>query len=43
MTIFVQSLSRLYKIDKISLDKLNELLENKKITQEEYDYIISKK
>lgn len=43
MTIFVQSLSRLYKIAKISLDKLNELLENKKITQEEYDYIISKK
>ncbi len=43
MTIFVQSLSRLYKLEKISLDKVKELLNNKKITQEEYDYIISNK
>lgn len=43
MNQFVESLRRLYAIDKIDNLKLNELLTKKKINQQEYDYIISVK
>ena len=42
-TIFVESLYRLYKDNKVSKNKLDELLANKKITQAEHDYVISAK
>ena len=41
MTIFVESLKRLYKNDNSLLEKLKELLNNEKITQDEYDYIVN--
>lgn len=43
MTQFTESLYRLYKDNKINKNKLDELLTNKKITQAEYDYVISAK
>ena len=43
MNQFVQSLARLFKDNKIDNNKLNELLSNKKINKQEYDYIISVK
>lgn len=43
MNQFVESLWRLYKDSKINDAKLNELLMSKKITKQEYDYIISAK
>ena len=43
MNQFVESLSRLYKESKIDDKKLKELLSNKKINKQEYDYIISVK
>jgi len=43
MTQFVESLCRLYLADKIDMEKLNELFISKKITKQEYDYIISEK
>lgn len=43
MNQFVESLCRLYTMDKIDALKLNELLTKKKINQQEYDYIISAK
>ena len=43
MNQFVQSLARLFKDNKIDNKKLNELLSNKKINKQEYDYIISVK
>ena len=42
MTVFVESLKRLYKKDKSLLVKIKELLKNEKITQDEYDYIVNK-
>ena len=42
MTIFVESLKRLYKNDNSLLGKIKELLNNEKITQDEYDYIVNK-
>lgn len=42
MTIFVDSLKRLYKSEKITLSQVKELLNNKKIVEEEYLYIIGK-
>lgn len=42
MTIFVESLKRLYKNDNFLLGKIKELLNNEKITQDEYDYIVNK-
>lgn len=39
MSMFVESVKRLYKDQRISLPKLDELLKNNKITQEEYTYI----
>jgi hypothetical protein len=43
MTQFIESLYRLYYVDKIDNKKLNELLSSKKITKQEYDYIITAK
>ena len=40
---FVESLSRLYKNNKIDKKKLNNLLSLKKISQQEYNYIIKQK
>ena len=42
MTIFVESLKRLHKNDNSLLGKIKELLNNEKITQDEYDYIVNK-
>lgn len=42
-TLFVESLYRLYKDDRINKKQVDELLSNKKINQQEYDYIISAK
>lgn len=43
MNQFIESLRRLYEHEKIDDKKLNELLVNKKINKQEYDYIISVK
>ena len=43
MNQFIESLARLYLVNKINENKLKELLINKKITQQEYDYIAAKK
>ena len=40
MNQFVESLSRLYKENKIDKKKLNNLLSSKKINQTEYNYIL---
>ena len=41
MSPFVESLARLYHANKINIEKINRLLDEKKITQIEYDYICS--
>lgn len=41
MTQFVESLYRLFKNKQIKKEKINELFASKKITQQEYDYIVS--
>jgi hypothetical protein len=38
---FVESLSRLYKSNRINKERLDELLANNKISDEEYNYIVS--
>ena len=43
MNQFVESLYRLYSLDKIDKNQLDKLLANKKINQQEYDYIIAAK
>jgi hypothetical protein len=43
MNQFVNSLYRLYFLDKVNKTHLDKLYMNKKITQQEYDYIISAK
>lgn len=43
MSQFIESLSRLYKNNKISDSTLNKLLSDKKINKQEYEYIISVK
>lgn len=43
MSQFVESLARLYQVNKINENKIKELLTTKKINQQEYDYIISAK
>lgn len=43
MNQFVESLSRLYKDNKIDKKKLNSLLSSKKINQTEYNYILKQK
>lgn len=40
MRTLVESLRRLYKAGKVTIEKLNEMLEKGTITQAEYDYII---
>lgn len=42
MSILVESLKRLFKNEQITLDKLNNMLSEKKISQDEYNYIINK-
>ena len=42
MTDLVESLRRLYKDKKVSLDRVNELFKNKKISKTDYDYIVGK-
>lgn len=42
MTVFVESLKRLYKDKKITLEKLESLLNENKISRKEYDYIFKK-
>ena len=41
MTQFVESLARLYKMQKVSKKTLDTLLMAKKIKKEEYEYIIT--
>ena len=41
MTQFIESLARLYKFQKVSKKTIDTLLSDKKITQVEYEYIIS--
>ena len=43
MSQFIESLYRLYKADKIDIQKVNQLFADKKISQQEYEYIISAK
>lgn len=43
MTQFVESLRRLYSVDKIEKIKIDKLLSLQKITAQEYEYIISVK
>lgn len=43
MNQFIESLKRLYADDKITTAWLDKLLASKKITKQEYDYIISAK
>jgi hypothetical protein len=43
MSQFIESLHRLYGLDKVNLEQLDKLLINKKINQQEYDYIVSAK
>ena len=43
MNQFVLSLARLYKDNQIHENKLKELLNSRKINQQEYEYIISVK
>ena len=43
MNQFIESLCRLYKLDKVNKEQLSKLLATKKINQQEYDYIISAK
>lgn len=42
MNMLVESLKRLYLRHQVSVQKLNEMLDENKISQEEYDYIIEK-
>lgn len=41
MTILIESLRRLYVNKKITLEKIYSLLQDKKITQEQYNYIVN--
>ena len=43
MTQFIESLWRLYKEEKVSDEMLKKLLASKKITKQEYEYVISAK
>lgn len=42
MNLLIESLKRLYLQGEVTSQKLNEMLKTKKITKEEYKYIISK-
>ena len=39
MSVFIESLKRLYKAGKVTVEKLDTLKTEEKISQEEYDYI----
>lgn len=41
MNQFIESLYRLYRMEKINKEKLDELLSSGKINQQEYDYIVA--
>ena len=41
MTIIVESIKRLYRDGKVTIEKIDQLLNEKKINKEEYNYIIS--
>ena len=41
MRVHIESFKRLYKNNKLSLEALQERLNNGKITKEEYDYIVN--
>lgn len=41
MSTLVESLKRLYNTGKIAIEKLNDMLAENKIIQEEFDYIIA--
>lgn len=41
MNLLVESLKRLYKNGELSIEKLNELLKQNTITQNEYMYILN--
>ena len=43
MNQFIESLCRLYNLNKINIEQLKKLLVSKKINQQEYDFIISAK
>lgn len=43
MSQFIESLTRLLQANQINENKLKELLKNNKITQQEYNHIISAK
>ena len=40
MSRFIESLKRLYSVNKITDAKLSEMLTDNKISQEDYDYIM---
>jgi len=40
MSIFIESLKRLYAAQSLTLEKLQGLKDNGKVTQDEYDYIV---
>jgi hypothetical protein len=40
MSIFVESLKRLYTAQSLTLEKLQGLKDRDKVTQDEYDYIV---
>ncbi|MEG0775297.1 MAG: XkdX family protein [Clostridium sp.] len=37
----IEALNRKYKAGKLAIEKLDEMLANNQITQEEYNYIVS--
>jgi hypothetical protein len=43
MTQFIESLRRLYTLNKIDIKQIDKLLISKKINKQEYEYIISAK
>ena len=42
MNLFVESLKRIYEQDKVSIEKLKQLVSDKKITEIELNYILGK-
>lgn len=41
MSVFIESLKRLYQNGKLTVDKVAELLKDNKITEEEKEYILN--
>ena len=42
MNIFVESLKRLYENNKVNIEKLNQLVSDKKISETDLNYILRK-